>query len=1023
MGDFTSLTLLGVDASGGHSFEAFARRLQEQLWRDLDHRHVGGVRVMREMARSQGAVASGPMPVVFTSTLALPGQAQRPGQPRPSTWWLGVPGWGITQTPQIWLDHQVAEDNGGLFYYWDSVEELFPPGLLDDMFGAYGALLDRLATEEASWVEAAWRRTPAAQLAQRAQVNATAAPVSGCLLHEPFLEQARRVPHALAVVTPSHALTYRELEQRGAQIGHFLRRAGVKPNTLVAVCMEKGWEQVVGVLGILLAGAAYLPVDPSLPTARLHHLLSRGQVGWVLTQPWLNDSISWPEGPRRLNVSVEPLPGEPATPPEPAQAATDLAYVIFTSGSTGLPKGVMIDHRGALNTVSDINARFGVGPRDRVLGLSALSFDLSVYDIFGTLGAGGALVLPSAAGARDPAHWAEVIARRGVTVWNSVPTLMELAVEYAASRPGSTFLRSLRLLLLSGDWIPVTLPGRAREQAPEAQIVSLGGATEASIWSILFPIKELHSEWKSIPYGKPMVNQVFHVLDEALRPVPIWVPGELYIGGVGVAQGYWCDEDRTRAQFIVDPRTGERLYRTGDLGRYLPDGNIEFLGREDAQVKVAGHRVELGEIEAALSQHPGVASAVVAAPGEAGKRRLIAYFVARGQPPPVEELRRLLVSKLPDTMVPSTFVELTDLGAVLSPNGKINRGALPPPPPLVPLPPTAMARQASPHAGGEPAGPLSGVRRRIVEVVAGILRLDRVPQDADLLALGVSSVEVIRLATILERELRVRPQMEELFRLRTLDEVCEFYEAQLLGARPRGGMMGEGAWSSFQVVLDPEERESFKEQRRGQRKLAGERTPLPGGAGVDPRALERASHRSFVQRPIELERFASLLSCLRVSLVDGKRKWAYASAGATYSVQTYVHARAGAVEGLPGGSYYYGADDHQLVEIARGVELDRRAHFISNRVAFDAAAFSLFLVCDVSAIAPLYGSKSLPFTLIEAGLMSQLLEMSAASCGLGLCQIGDVEVGPALELLRLGEGHVLLHSLVGGLVDWEMGTL
>ena len=288
----------------------------------------------------------------------------------------------------------------------------------------------------------------------------------------------------------------------------------------------------------------------------------------------------------------------------------------------------MIDHRGSLNTIADVNRRFAVGPGDRIFGLSALNFDLSVYDLFGALAAGAALVLPAPADIRDPERWLHLLEREGVTVWNSVPTLMEMLVE-SAKGSGQRLADSLRLVLLSGDWIPVGLPDRVRELAPRARIIAMGGATEASIWSILYPVDRVDPSWKSIPYGCPMLNQTFHVLNELLDPSPDWVPGELFIGGAGLTLGYWRDPEQTAKRLITQSAaTGERLYRTGDLGRFLPDGNIEFLGREDFQVKIQGHRIELGEIEAALVQHPQIREAVVAAPLlSSGQRQLVAYLV------------------------------------------------------------------------------------------------------------------------------------------------------------------------------------------------------------------------------------------------------------------------------------------------------------------------------------------------------------------------------------------------------------
>jgi amino acid adenylation domain-containing protein len=393
--------------------------------------------------------------------------------------------------------------------------------------------------------------------------------------------------------------------------------------------MEKGWEQVVAVMGILTAGAAYLPIDPSLPKERVWYLLENGQVDVVLTQPWLDTSLEWPTRIRRLQVDERIVPEEDGQPLVPTQGPEDLAYVIFTSGSTGKPKGVMIDHRGAVNTIVDLNQRFAVSPQDRVLALSNLNFDLSVYDIFGTLSAGGTIVMPDNASRRDPAHWADLLIHEQVTIWNSVPALMQMLVEYLGERPAlCQAATSLRLVMLSGDWVPVALPDRIQALFGGVDVYSLGGATEASIWSILYPIRNVDPTWKSIPYGQPMVNQTFHVLNERFEPCPVWVPGQLYIGGIGLAKGYWRDEAKTSASFIIHPQSGERLYRTGDLGRYLPDGNIEFLGREDFQVKIRGHRIELGEIETALEQHPGVQAAVVAAVGDPrGDKRLIAYVV------------------------------------------------------------------------------------------------------------------------------------------------------------------------------------------------------------------------------------------------------------------------------------------------------------------------------------------------------------------------------------------------------------
>ncbi len=673
MGNFSSTILVQVDHGALETFETNAKRLQKQLWNDLEHSIVNGVQVLGELNRVQGGIPRAAMPVTFASALNL-NQQDTEATEIP---WLKHIAHSRLQTPQVWLDHQVFEEEGSLVLNWDAVEELFPDGLMQDMLDAYAHLLHRLAHDEEVWHEVPLQVVPTAQLTQRTHINATHVPLSNELLHTLFTAQVPQRRLQAAVITSERTLSYQDVHLHSNRVAHRLRELRVQPNTLVAVAMEKGWEQVVAVLGILKAGAAYLPLDPDLPEERRGYLLANSEVEVVLTQSWLDKTLTWPSFVQRLCVDRDEVWATvPAQEVEPIQHIEDLAYVIYTSGSTGLPKGVMIDHRGAVNTVLDINESFGVGPTDRVFAASSLSFDLSVYDIFGTLAAGGTIVLPDAGAMRDPTHWAELMQREQVTVWNSAPALMKLLVEYAVGAP-ELLPRSLRLVLLSGDWIPLALPEQLRTLVPEVQMISLGGATEASIWSIFYPIEHVDASWKSIPYGWPLANQYFHVLNEALEPCPVWVPGHLYIGGIGLAQGYWRDEERTRASFLMHPRTGERLYRTGDLGRYLPNGAIEFLGREDFQVKVQGYRIELGEIETALLQYPGVRDAVVTAVGEAhGEKRLVGYVVGeQGVVPTSSELRTFLQRKLPDYMVPSAFMRVESLP--LTSNGKVDRQALP----------------------------------------------------------------------------------------------------------------------------------------------------------------------------------------------------------------------------------------------------------------------------------------------------------------------------------------------------------
>ncbi|MGH8083232.1 MAG: amino acid adenylation domain-containing protein, partial [Lysobacter sp.] len=624
IGDFTSVGLLAVDTPVEADFVAQAEHLGRQLFADLDHRLFSGVEVVRELARRHGRDAA-LMPVVFTSAIGLRGAAAR--QAPLSGRRAGV---GVTQTPQVTLDCQVMDDANGLAANWDVRQGVFPDGLIEDMFEAFGGLLRALADSDAAWSESDPIALPAWQRSEREQANATSAPVPDGLLHADVFAQAARTPDAVAVFDRDGAITYRELTQRAAGVAQALCERGCEPGERVAIVLDKSADQVVAVLGALLAGAAYLPLDPKQPALRRDKILADAQVRHLLSRRELIDGGQWPVALQTVAldeiVAAQTLPAAPQGDPDA------LAYVIYTSGSSGEPKGVMISHRAALNTIADVNRRFGIDAGDRGLGLAQLGFDLSVYDIFGLLGCGACLVLPDPARGADPSHWAELIADFGVSVWNSVPAQLQMLAHYLDSAP--TALPSLRLALLSGDWIAVTLPAQIGRHVPSLSLVALGGATEASIWSNYHRIERVDPSWSSIPYGLPLANQGFRVLDASLRDAPVWVAGDLYISGIGLAQGYLGDPDLSAQRFFAHPRDGQRLYRTGDLGRYLPGGEIEFLGREDGQVKIRGHRIELGEVESALLAHPNVAAAAAVVSGrDAGERALLGFVESARREP------------------------------------------------------------------------------------------------------------------------------------------------------------------------------------------------------------------------------------------------------------------------------------------------------------------------------------------------------------------------------------------------------
>ena len=569
----------------------------------MNHSLVSGVAVEREWQKIH-KTSGVSMPVVFTGGFGVNSNQNQADEA------FGNIVYGESQTPQVWIDHQASEQNGRLYLSWDAVCGLFPENFIENMFESYKevvySLLDRknwennkihISLHEIDRIHAQTWET---------------APVSGETLITLFEKAASAYADRCAVESLSEQVTYEQCARKAGNMAANLMKAGVCKGDVVAVMMDKSALQIYSVLAILKAGAVYLPVDPHNPLQRIQSILETAQAVKVLTEERYIRKYAAELAKWELEDAGELLCRDGSgNVVYPEVKDEDTAYIIFTSGSTGLPKGVVISHRGAVNTILDVNKRFGVTERDGTIFVSNLNFDLSVYDIFGMLSAGGAVVVPDADSVKDPSHWLELLLHHNVTIWNSVPAFLQMLADYKDERK-DRLRDTLRLIMMSGDWIPIALPDRLRKVFSKARIISLGGATEASIWSNYFVIPDgIPENWKSIPYGKPLTNQKFYILNEHMQNCPVWVTGELYIGGTGVAKGYYNDPVRTEDAFI---RYGnEIVYRTGDLGRYMADGNIEFLGREDNQIKKNGHRIECGEIEAQIRRIDGIRDAVVTA--------------------------------------------------------------------------------------------------------------------------------------------------------------------------------------------------------------------------------------------------------------------------------------------------------------------------------------------------------------------------------------------------------------------------
>ncbi len=632
-GDFSSILLLEFNIDKQTSFLERIKKVQQQLFQDLDHRLFNGVEVLREMNKHNSENKLIYMPIVFTSTIGNEGQDISHISPN---YFFENEVYSITQTPQVWLDCKTyMHHNGDLIIEWDYLADLFPPNMIEEMFNCFCHKLNKLAIEESAWLEESTNDLYIREIDGCRKINNTNWKITSGLLNELFNTKANQYPEKIAAIDDTQLITYCDLQKISYQLGRLLFSLKAKPNQLIAVIMHKSIQQIIALLGIMNSGSAYLPIDPDLPEARIASLLAEGKVTIILTHSeWVSklNNIKDVTNIKHIlplndlnelnlsNFSTEPFP--------PKQTIHDLAYVIFTSGSTGTPKGVMIDHAGVVNTILDINDRFKIGEGDSILSLSNLNFDLSVFDIFGLLVAGGTVIIPKQKELKNPAAWLKLIEKHNVTIWNTVPMFMQIFLEYLSSSVHT----SLRLVLLSGDWIPLELPQKIRHKflnrrkETQIDIISLGGATEASIWSIIYPIKQVLSSWSSIPYGTPLRNQQVYILNDYFNPCPTWVKGNLYIGGIGLAKGYWNDKEKTKENFVTNPFTGEKLYKTGDFARFLPDGYIEFLGRCDSQIKKDGYRIELGEIEYSLKKHPLIHYAFVEKIGEFHNIQLVAYI-------------------------------------------------------------------------------------------------------------------------------------------------------------------------------------------------------------------------------------------------------------------------------------------------------------------------------------------------------------------------------------------------------------
>jgi amino acid adenylation domain-containing protein len=639
----------------------------------------------------------------------------------------------------------------------DYATALFERDTVERWIGYLRQVLEAMAADERRRVEA----LPLLSEAERRQVveewNATAAEYpSDLCIHELFEARAEQAPGAVAVVFGGASLTYAQLNARANRLAHHLRGLDVGPDARVALCLERSVEMVVGLLAVLKAGGAYVPIDPGYPADRLRYMLADSAPAVLLTQAALAGLFGEAETPViALDAEAFAWADESEANPDRAGVTPDhLAYVIYTSGSTGRPKGVMNAHRGVVNRLLWMQEAYGLEAGEGVLQKTPFSFDVSVWEFFWTLGAGARLVMARPEAHRDPRYLVDTIREAEITTLHFVPSMLRAFLEEVDAER----CPSLARVFCSGEALPRAVARRFHERLPEVDVHNLYGPTEAAIDVTAWRCTPEETR-ASVPIGKPVANTRMYVLDRRGEPVPAGVAGELYIGGVQVSRGYLGRPALTAERFVPDAfgsEAGRRLYRTGDVGRCLSDGNIEFLGRTDFQVKVRGFRIELGEIEARLCEHAAVRETVVLAREDAPlEKRVVAYYV--GDAVEADSLRTHLSVSLPEYMVPSAYVRLEAMP--LTPNGKLDRKAL-------------SAPEGDAYASRAYEAPAGETEEVLAEIWAEVLRGERVGRHDNFFELGGHSLLAVQVVSRIRRALGVEVALGELFARPVLEELA-----------------------------------------------------------------------------------------------------------------------------------------------------------------------------------------------------------------------------------------------------------
>jgi amino acid adenylation domain-containing protein len=756
VGLFLNTLVLRDKISRGATFRALLHQVRANTLEAYEHQDLPFEKIVEELQPDRNLNISPLFQVLFVLQTGQGGAASAGGANGP----LG------TGTAKFDLSLYLTDAGQEISGIWEYNSDLFDEATIARMAGHFQTLVEAIAANPDARIADLPLLTDVEQR-QLAAWNATGAEYQAerCA-HQLFEAQARATPDALALVFEGEQLSYRQLEVRANRLAHRLQALGVGPEVAVGICVQRSIDMVVALLAVLKAGGAYLPLDPAYPKERLAYMLDNGRAKVLLTQERLVTVLPDDYAGALVRVDADDaLAGTSDEPPRSAVRPDNLAYIIYTSGSTGTAKGVGMSHRTLTNLTVWQNRLSPLGPRERTLQYNSFSFDVSFLEVISTLSAEGTLVLVSEAVRRDASAIAELLANERIKRLFMPYTALAQLAEYCAGRDALGL--HLRQVVSTGEALQITAKiVELFRGLPGCNLHNEYGPTETHFVSEYMLRNEDAASWPMLPaVGRPIPNAEIYVLDEELSPVPIGVVGELYAGGLAVARCYVGNPAMTAERFMPNPlseQPGARLYKTGDLARYRPDGNVELLGRRDHQVKVRGFRIELGEIEIVLAQHPDVQEAVVTARGTGvHDRHLVAYVVAVPErTPDAASMRRFLLEKLPEHMVPSVFVPMDRLPTGAT--GKVDRYRLPDP-----------ASRPALQRGSDFVAPRTEIEEELARIWAQILQLERVGVNDNFFTLGGHSLMVVQLATRIRDSFAVEIPIQRIFEALTLAELAQ----------------------------------------------------------------------------------------------------------------------------------------------------------------------------------------------------------------------------------------------------------